>query len=381
MAHDSPFLARARDAARVIAPLAPAIESGRRLPPPALAALVRAGAFKLYVPRAYGGGEASLGDAIGFLEELGAADGSAAWCAMIGATSGLMAAFLDDRVARAMFAADDAITCGVFAPMGRATRVEGGYKVSGRWPFASGCESAAWRMGGAIVEGEEALPSGAPNVRSVIFSAVDTVIIDTWKTSGLRGTGSHDLVVTDAFVPADRTLSLLSDPPRHDAPLYRLPFFGVLAASIAAVALGIAQGAVAEFVRLAQAKKPAGSKRTLAHRETVQLDVADAEARLSAGRAFLREAVAEVEAKGAHPVSLRARARLRLAACHAVTEAAAAVDRMYTAAGASAVYETSPLQRQFRDVHVATQHLMVSRASAGLAGRVLLDVPSDPEPL
>ena len=253
--------------------------------------------------------------------------------------------------------------------------------VSGRWAFASGCELAGWRMGGALVEGGEPdlLPSGAPDVRSMLFRASETRVIDTWTTSGLCGTGSHDFEVTDAFVPAARTLSLFRDRPRHDAPIYRLPFFGVLAANVAAVAIGIAQSAVDAFVELAKTKRPPGGKRTIAHRELVQLDVAEAEAKVGAGRALLREAVARVEVLG--DATLPARARLRLAAYHAVKESAAAVDLMYSAGGAASVYATSPLQRHFRDVHVATQHLMVNRTSAALAGRVLLDLPSDTDTL
>ncbi len=379
---DETILARARAAAEEIAPLATQIEAGRRLPAPAVDALVRAGVFKLLVPAAYGGSQAHPATMIAVIEAIARADGSAGWCTMVGATSGLMSVHLDEAVAREVYGPGDATTCGVFAPMGRATPAEGGYRVSGRWPFASGCEHSAWRMGGTMVmgaNGPELLPSGVPDVRSVLFRADETRVIDTWDTSGLRGTGSHDLEVTDVIVPRERTFSLLTGAAKHAG--YTLPFFGVLASGVAAVGLGIARAAIDTFVTMAQTKTPPGSKRTLAHRELVQMDVAKAEAKLRSARAFLFEAMEEATARGTDgldaPPSLLARARLRLAASHAAEESAAVVALAYQAGGGSAIYAKSPLQRQFRDAHVVTHHLMVSQTATTLAGRVLLGVESD----
>lgn len=252
--------------------------------------------------------------------------------------------------------------------MGRAIPLENGYRVSGRWSFASGCEHAQWRMGGVIVPGET-LPSGAPDVRSVIFRADETRILDTWDTSGLRGTGSHDMVVEDVLVPRNRTFSLLSSSPRHVD--YSSPFFGVLAGGVAAVGLGVARAALDAFVTIAKTKTPPGSKRTIAHRELVQIEIARAESMLRSARAFLFEAAT----RASH--DRIARSDLRLAATHAATTAADVTDLVYRAAGGSAVYTKSPLQRHFRDANVVTQHLMVSDAAAILAGRSLLDLEMD----
>ena len=381
---DETILGRARTAAEELAPLATEIETGRRLPAPAVDALVRAGVFKLLVPTAFGGSQAHPSTMLAVIEAIARGDGSAGWCTMVGATSGLMSVYLDEAVAREVYGPTDATTCGVFAPMGRATPTagRGGYRVSGRWPFASGCEHSAWRMGGAMVMGEtgpELLPNGSPDVRSVLFRADETKVIDTWDTSGLRGTGSHDLEVTDVVVPTARTFSLLSGKPKHAG--YTLPFFGVLAAGVGAVGLGIARAAIDTFVTMAQTKTPPGSKRTLAHRELVQLDVAKAEARLRSARAFLFEAMDEAMVATAGgtdtPTALTARARLRIAASHAAEESAAVTALAYEAGGGSAIYAKSPLQRQFRDAHVVTHHLMVSKTATTLAGRVLLGVESD----
>ena len=333
------------------------------------------------VSRALGGADASAITLLTVIEEISRADGSAGWCTMIGAVSGLMSAFLEESVAREIYSPANAISCGVAAPMGRSTPVDGGFRVTGRWAFASGCEHSPWRMVGTIVATDpaELLPSGAPDVRCALLRAEDTQIIDTWTTHGLRGTGSHDLGVRDAFVPVARTFSLLTTPMRKTGPIHRLPFLGVLASGVASVSLGIARAAIDEFVKLAQTKTPLGSKRGIAHRELVQMAVAQAEAKVGSARAFLYERVEAADAETAEGkvAKPRTRALLRIAACNAASESAAAVDLVYTAAGGTSIYATSPLQRCFRDVHVTTQHAMVSSTTATLAGRVLLDVECD----
>jgi alkylation response protein AidB-like acyl-CoA dehydrogenase len=216
-----------------------------------------------------------------------------------------------------------------------------------------------------------------PELRSLLVRRDQVEIHDTWDTAGLRGTGSHDFSVRDLDIPHAHSLSLFAAP-TIDAPLYRQPFFGTLAAGVAAVALGIARNALDSLLELA-AHKPSSARKTIAHRELVQLHVARGEAELQAARAGLFTAVEraadEVTTQG--HASLRTRALLRAAACHAATASARAVDLAYEAGGASSIYSSSPLQRCFRDVHVATQHIMVAPTSAILAGRVLLGLDSD----
>jgi alkylation response protein AidB-like acyl-CoA dehydrogenase len=213
----------------------------------------------------------------------------------------------------------------------------------------------------------------------MLVPAADARILDTWTVAGLRGTGSHDMVIEDVFVPGDRSVSIVTDRPRAPGALYAFPVFGLLAVGIAAVALGIARGAVDELVRLAREKAPQGSKRTLAERGVVQAEVAQAEALVGSGRAFLDDAigVAWRAAESAGTIPIADRARLRLAATHATTSAARATDLVYNAGGGTSVYATSPLQRCFRDVHVATQHAMVAGSTLELAGRVLLGLETD----
>ncbi len=331
------------------------------------------------VPRALGGGEVAATELLAAIEEVARADGSTGWVVMIGATSGLVSAYLPDAAARELYGDPLTVTGGVFAPRGRATAVDGGWRVTGRWPFASGCEHCAWLMGGCAVtdgDGPRLLANGAADPVMMLVPAADARIIDTWTVAGLCGTGSHDFQVEDVFVPADRAVSLVSDRPRHAGSLYRMPAFGLLAVSVAAVALGIARRAIDELVGLARTKTPTGSRRPLADRGTVQADVARAEATVRAARAFLHEAVSDAE-RGTDELRTPQRTALRLAATHAATSAAAAVDLMYNAGGATAIYSSSALQRCFRDVHTATQHVMVSPATGELTGRLLLGLPAD----
>lgn len=376
---------KVRDAVAALAPMvrSAAAETERtgRLPPSIVTALTSAGVFKLCVPRALGGSEADAETLLSVLETLGAADGSTGWCAMIGATTGLVAGYLDDAEARTIFGPADVIAGGVFAPHGRAVRDGSDVIVSGRWPFASGSSHAAWLMGGAVIVPETsagAAPSAASAPRMVIFPARAATIHDTWQVSGLRGTASNDIEVRDLRVPYARTVALGSDRPRADGALYRFPAFGLLALGIAAVALGIARGAGEDFRELAEAKTPTGSRRLLRERASVQADVATAVAEVESARCYLGDAAArcgrEAE-RGA--ISLDTRARLRLAATHATRQAARAVDRVYEAGGGTSIYERCPLQRRFRDVHVTTQHLMVAPATYELVGRLMLGLETD----
>ena len=197
-----------------------------------------------------------------------------------------------------------------------------------------------------------------------VFPAGDVRILDTWNVSGMRGTGSHDITVDDVFVPAERSVWFSTDTPQRGGALYAFPVFGLLALGIAAVALGIARGASEDFLAIAGTKVATGGKKPIAERSATQATVARAHARLGEARAYVHETVREVwaAARAGATVTLEQRARLRLAATQAVRGAAETVDLMYEAGGATAIYADSPLQRRFRDVHVATQHILVAAA-------------------
>jgi alkylation response protein AidB-like acyl-CoA dehydrogenase len=373
--HHSPDVAAIAAAVR---DRATEFERARRLPDDVAGDLAAAGVFRMLVPAEHGGLQAHPDAFVDVLRTLARGDGATGWCAMIGATTGSLAASLDADWARRIYGEDPlAITCGVTAPMGRATPVEGGWTVTGRWPFGSASANASWICGGAMVLGEDGEPErgddGAPHVRLMLFPADEVIRHDNWHVSGLRGTGSGDIEVDGAFCPEGRSV-VLGGRPRVDAPLFRFPTFGLLALGVAAVALGIGERALEELVDLAGGKVPSGGRRPLAARAPVQADAARAEAALRSARAFMSEAIgrAWARAEAGERLTTEDRADLRLAAVNATWAAVDATDRCYHAAGGSAIHEASPLQRCFRDVHVATQHVMVAQPVWELTGRVRL---------
>jgi alkylation response protein AidB-like acyl-CoA dehydrogenase len=375
MAAPSP-VAFAREIAPAIRARSVEIERVRRLPADLCATMAEGGLFRISLPRSLGGFEVEAATMLETIEEVGKADGSAAWCVMVASTSALVAAYLEEEAAAAVFGDDPLIiTGGVFAPRGAAATIEGGYRVSGRWPFASGCQNCCWLMGGSLISAE----GKPPEARLMLFPASKATIHDTWFTSGLCGTGSHDIEVQDLLVPRAFSVAPATEVARLKSPLYAFPFFGLLALGIAAVTLGIARAAADEFARLAGEKTPFGAKKPLSARPAVQTQLAEIEALIRSARAFFYETVgaASRSAAATGEVPLKQRAELRLAACHATTSAARAVDIAYGGVGATSIYSASPLQRHFRDVHVATQHVMVSPTLQELAGRVLAGAPVD----
>ena len=366
-------LVAARSFAGAIRAHAAAAEAARRQPPELMRRLADAGLFAICIPAELGGGELSARDALRVIEEVSRADGATGWCVMIGATTGVLAASLPDAFAREIYGANPSvITGGAAAPLGRARATDGGHSVTGRWPFGSGCQHSEWLVGGTLM-GE-----GDPGPRLVFFARDQVRILDTWHTGGLRGTGSHDFEVSDAFVPEGRSV-LLGSEPRSAGPLYRFPVFGLLALGVCAVTLGVARRAIDELVALASAKVPTGSGRNLSSRSVVQRQVGEAEASLRSARAYVYGAIDaawRIAARG-ESLPLETRADLRLAAVNAAWSAVRAVDLAYHAAGGTSVYDASPLSRCFRDIHVATQHIMVAQPIFEVVGRVTLGLPTE----
>ena len=357
-------------------------ESQRRLPADLAAELAQAGLFRMLVPQSLGGAETDVATLFTTLEQLGRADAATGWCVMIGGTTALISAWLPMEHAREIWADPGVITGGVFAPMGRATVDGANYLVSGRWAWGSGSANCSWLLGGAVImEGSEMrrLPNGAPDHRMMVMRRAEVELIDTWDALGMRGTGSGDLAAKDVRVPQGRSVSFITDTPRETGPLYRFAPFGLLALGIAAVASGNALGALDDLKALAVAKKGQGSSRSLAERGVVQADFAVAQADLDAAHALVH---AEIAAAWDHVVAgdtldLPARARLRLAATRLTQVSARVAAKMHELAGGTSVYASHPLNRRFRDAHVATQHVMVAPPTLELAGRVLLGLPVD----
>lgn len=367
-----------------IARRADEFEAARRLPDDVAQRMARAGMFRLLVAERYGGTEVHPQAFFDALAATARSDGAAGWCQMIGATTGLLCASLPEHWAHTIYGTDpDVVTTGVTAPLGRAEAVDGGYRVSGRWPFGSGCQISDWICGGCLImeDGQPRQgPHGLPESVLMMFPAAEVTIHDTWRTSGLCGTGSHDIEVKDVFVP-DGRWSVLGSRARIDAPLYRFPMLGLLALGVSAVAVGIAERAIDEVIDLATAKVPTGSRRTLAERPATQSDLALARSRVRAARAYTADAIGAAweQAQREGRIDLERKAELRLAASNNTWSAVEAVDLMYHLGGGSSVYQSSALQRCLRDVHVATQHIMVAKPTYEVVGKVMLGI--DPKTL
>ena len=367
----------AEEAAEQAREHAGAIERERRLPEGLVTRLRVSGLMRAGAPSSLGAPQAPAAVTLGCAETVARGDASAGWCVSIAATSSLLSAYLPPDGAAEIFGDTETVAAGVWAPRGTACRVDGGFRVSGRWAYCSGITHSDYLFAGTVIHMDSKPELSEPVVRVVAIPTDELKILDTWHTTGLCGTGSHDAIAEEVFVPARRTLSLF-DGLHVDAPLYHFPIFGFFALSIAAAALGNARGAIDELAQLAAEKLGQDSQRTLAQRPATQAAVAQAEASLRAARAFYYQAIDDAW-QAAHcpePVPIRLRTALRLAATHAVRTAAEITRSMYDLGGGSAIYEHSSLQRRFRDAHTATAHFQVNSASWELTGRLLLGQPT-----
>lgn len=380
----TPVLERVTALAPGISKRAEEVEQARRLPLDLLDELTQAGCFRMGLPRSHGGEELGLADIIRIIELLSRADGGVGWTVMIGGTTPELFAFLPRQRFDALYASGpDLIGGGTFAPKGLAVAVDGGYRASGRWPFASGSEHCSWLMAHCVVLGADGGlqpgPKGLPMMRAVVLPAEAFQIVDTWHVSGLRGTGSHDVVLAETFVPADQAMDIFGEA-NLDGALFRIPLLGKFALYVAAVGTGIAAGALEEVQALAAGgKRPAfAPQQRLAENPLFQHRLGEADANLRAARALL---YAEADAAWAaaveeRPVSPLERARLRATGAHVTALATSVVDTAYSLGGGTSVYNSCPLQRRLRDIHTVTQHAGVAPTSyatvgAGLAGEDL----------
>jgi alkylation response protein AidB-like acyl-CoA dehydrogenase len=372
------------EAVRVLAPkiraAADQIEKGRRLPLDLVREMQRAGVFRMAMPRAWGGPELNLLSQLRVIEALSIADASAGWCAMIGSDGGYLTAYIDQTVAREMYTDIDAVTAATLFPPGKAVKKGDGFIVNGRWPFASGCQHATWMIGHFVVfdgDSPRLQPNGQPETRFGFLPARECEILDTWTTNGLRGSGSHDWTVKDRYIPEQRTFNLAAPTLYREGPLYKLP--NLLLYKLSAVGLGIARGAIDDFIALASNKpitfkSPSAGKAMLRDEAYAQCTVAQAEAMVSSARGFVFEAVGDMWnalLTGGFP-SLTQRARARLAMVHASTACTDAVELIYKASGGSSVYAGNPFDRRLRDIQTANQHAVVSLKTLEVTGRVLL---------
>ncbi len=347
----------------------------RRLPLPTVKALVDADLTRMCVPGAYGGPEIDPVTMVRAIEAVARSDGGAGWCSMIASTTSSMSSFLPAEAAREIYGDRTSITGGVFAPNGKGVATShddvDGFSVTGRWAWGSGTQHCRWVLGGALCDDG--------TFRLCWFPQSSVTFHDTWYTSGMRGSGSLDYSVTDVFVPATRTIQPGVTRPVVTTALSLFPNFTLLAAGVSAVGLGVARHALDELVDLAQGKKPQYSSRTLAQSGFTQIELARAEGKLRAARAFLLDELAaawSVALEG-REVTVQARTGIRLAATHAASVSAEVADVAFTLAGGTAVYDASPLGRCLRDAHVVTQHIQTAPKLNETIGKLLLGLDVD----
>lgn len=371
-------LAQARKIGPAIAAVADEIEATQEIPEPALTALHESRLFRMLLPRSAGGDQVEPWTYLRAVEEVSRSDGSVGWNIFVANSSALIAPFIPIESARAIYGDPRGLIAWGPPNHHRAIAAPGGYRVTGEWHFASGRRQANWiGVHCQVVEPDGSLRLnrfGRPTVRTLLMPKAQTTAIYNWKTLGMRGTASEGYSVRDVFVP-EAFSGTREDPGlrRDRGPLYAFTMQGLYAVGVAGVALGIARAMLEAFVELAAEKAPRNQIR-LADNPLVQSDVARHEAALGAARAYLIDVLKEAweSAVEIEPLDALQRARVRLGCSHAIQNALDVADRVYKAAGTSAIFLGTPFERRFRDIHTLSQQIQSRNAHFEAVGRVML---------
>jgi alkylation response protein AidB-like acyl-CoA dehydrogenase len=379
-------VANARALAPALAAAAARIEAGRELPPDVVDALHEARLLRMLVPRSYGGDEVSPVAFMAALEELAKADASTAWCVAQTSVCSTISAALAPDIAAQIFKNDPR---GVLAwgastsKNAKAIAEPGGFRVSGEWPFASGSRHATWLAAHSFVyETDGSLrrdAAGEPVQKTFVVPRRGAIIKDVWHVIGLKGTGSDTYALSDVFVPQDCAVAHHALDPaerREHSPLYSFNIYQLFGSAFPAIALGIARAMLDAFIALAQTKTPAVGKTVLRDNAVIQSQVGVAESQLAAARTFFFAAWDEIwRAAQDNAVTFDQRVRLRMASIHASQQARQIADMAYLAAGATAVFESNPFERRFRDMHAVSQQAQAQFAIFEVIGRHFLGLP------
>jgi len=359
------------------------IDEARQLPQDLADQLADQGFYRLVVPEDLGGLGVSPETFCRICEVLAEANGSAAWCVFIGATSQYLFGALPETQLEEMLKDPNVITSGVFADSGtvcfESRNGVSGYRVNGHWRWGSGCRNAAWISGGVheVTADGEPVRKDSPLTR-VFFKPHEIEIQDNWHVSGLRGSGSSDYIAENVWVPATRLSGNVEDTPHALRPIYQFPKFALLGCPIGAICLGMATACLQEVIEVSKQKTPQGSRRPLSLRPSLHIELAESETALSAAKSLFYQRIAQAWNQAQlGPASLTDRRGLRTATVHLVNTSISVIDKMYTVMGGTSVYEDSCLQQHFRDVHVASQHMMVGEPVMELAGRVMLELDDE----
>ncbi|HKX09304.1 MAG TPA: acyl-CoA dehydrogenase family protein [Stellaceae bacterium] len=361
-------------------------ERERRIAAPLVAKMLDAGLFRMLLPRPFNGLETDPLTFTAAIEAIAKADASTAWSLCQTSVCAMIAAYLPADAAMEIFGGDPkAVLAWGAGPAGRAVASEGGYRVTGNFAFASGGRHATW-MGAHCpvfeLDGtQRRTETGVPVVRTVLFPASAAPMTDIWHVMGLRGTGSDAYAVSDLFVPETHAVGR-DDPAyrRYPGALYVLPTNSLYSCGFASLALGVSRAMLDAFKALAMEKTPRGYKSALRLSAVTQTEIAENEARLRGARMYLRGTLGEVweSLQRTRTLALDQRMAIRLAASQTLKEAVAVGDFAYYAAGATAIFESHPFERRFRDLHAVSQQLQARRSHFETVGKYLLDVEVDP---
>jgi indole-3-acetate monooxygenase len=363
------FLAAIDQLAPLIAEHRATFDEKRRVPDEVFNTLADAGLFRLWLPAALGGPELSPAEFMTVVEAASALDGSVGWLVTNGSAMSRVAGYVAEPVARDWFRNPRGFIVSATGAVGHAQKVDGGYRVTGRWPFGSGSHHATYFMGLASIKG----PDGRDEPPlCCYFERADVAIHDTWRVSGLRGTGSCDFEVHDLFVPEQHTHAFIGPKPTQPGVLYRLPTTSIFPWAASVVPLGIARGAMDAFAALAVGRTRLGTSAALRDREIVQSNFGRIQALHRSGRAFLIETMTDlIAALDADEARLtQARAIFRVACANAAENAVRIVDMIAAETGAAAIFETCTIERFARDVHAAVKHIAMTPNSYIWAGRI-----------
>ncbi|MBV8335001.1 MAG: acyl-CoA dehydrogenase family protein [Alphaproteobacteria bacterium] len=383
LSEGSDYVARARSLGPVLVAAADEIERSRELPASIVSRLIDNGFFRLLQPHSLDGAELDPMTYIRVVEEIASHDASTGWCVEQANGCSMVAAFLAPEVAQEIFGPPDGIVA--WGPVGPAelTAVPGGYRLTGAWNFASGSHHATWLGAHVVTHSADGTPlsraDGGEILQTLLFPKSRPTMTDIWHVVGLRGTGSDRYSVTDLFIPERYTV--LRDPkiaPHQSGRLYCFSS-SLYACGVAAVALGIARGMVADFTELATEKTPRGLRQRLCENQMIQMQRAQAEAQLGSARAYLLGGLTEIwETVGeTGELSLEQNATIRLASTWAIDQAREVVNTLYHSAGATAIFDNRPFERRFRDMHTASQQAQGRQAHYETIGRVLFGLTPD----
>ena len=379
-------VARARALAETARARAPEAEALRRVPEAMIRDFIDAGLVRLLTPRVFGGHELSLDAFVDATLEIAKADGSIGWCfSFLNIHSWLLATFPEAAQRDVWEKIPDAGLANVNVPAGKAARLQGGFRISGEWPWASGIDHCDWAMLAGIIAEDPPREGAPPDLRLFLIPKEDFEIIDTWFVAGQRGTGSKNVRVNDKFVPEHRTLSFMQlregQTPGgafHGSPMYRLPMLMPMASSLVAPVLGAAKGAYDRWRSVTRERVTMYSRENVAVLPHQQIRMAEVAGELDAADLLFRRALGDIRAGG--PVPMETRVRIRRDYAFVAAKCVRAVERIFNASGGGANFDSNPLQRYWRDVHAMAAHAGINFDAAGENfGRMELGLPLNPK--